>query len=441
MKKCLCILLVLVIVVASMMVGCSSSKNEESAGTENTQNSSTASQEDSGKVSNLHIMHWNDLPQEVIQKFEAENKNIKIQFEKFTVDKFMQVIKTRIAGQELPDILGAQENDFPIFVKEGIYLDITNESFLNNFYDAAKKELTDFGKGKVYAIPTNAWAMGIFINVDMFKQNGIEVPQNYDEIISAAAKFKDKGISPFVQGLKDGWTVNQMSISQFKLQMEDSSFYDKVKNGETKWTDKHMINAYKEWTDLFAGKGMMYDGSMGLTYEQAFQLFEQGKVPMWPMGTWASSLFKDKDGKDKKFSFAMDFIPQYANKAGEEAINAGTNIGAMYAISSSTKNVEAAKKFFEWLTTPENAELMVKANGCMFPVKGIDYAKVIPYGDKLVKATFDTKMVAPFDIGVDASVKAQLTVANQNLIAGISTVEKEMAEVQRVQESANQERK
>jgi len=430
----------MLILIIGIFTGCSKNDGKQADNMGSVQSSSTTGK-GSDEVVYLHIMHWNDMPQIVIQKFENDNPNIKVQFEKFTVDKFMQVIKTRIAAQELPDILGAQENDFPVFVKEGIYLDITNEDFLNNFYDSAKEELIAFGNGKAYAIPTNAWSMGIFINADMFRQNGIAIPENYDDIIAAAAKFKEKGISPFVQGIKDSWCVNQMSIPQFKLQLEDPEFYDKVKTGEAKWTDDGMVKAYQEWADLFAAKGMMYEGSMGLTYEQAYQVFEQGKVPMWPMGTWASSLFTDKDGNAKKFDFDMDFIPQYANKPGEEPINAGTAIGAMYAISASSKNVNEAKKFFDWLTKSENAELLVKTNGCLFPVKGINYSEAIPYGDKLVKATFDMKIVAPFDIGVDSAVKAQLTVANQNLLAGVSTVEKELSEVQRVQETANQERK
>ncbi len=440
MKKFMSLLLAMLIIVTGVLAGCSGTGDKGKANADKLQSGATDGNS-SDKVVNLHIMHWSDMPQGVIQKFEKDNQGFKVQFEKFTVDKFMEVIKTRIAGQELPDILGAQENDFPAFVKEGIYLDITNESFLNNFYDSAKEELIAYGKGKAYAIPTNAWSMGIFVNADMFKQNGIAIPQSYDDIITAAAKFGEKGISPFVQGIKDSWCVNQMSIAQFKLQLENPSFYDKVKTGEAKWTDEGMLKAYQEWADLFAGKGMMYEGSMGLTYEQAYQLFEQGKVPMWPMGTWASSLLKDKDGNAKKFGFDMEYIPQYANKAGEEAVNAGTTIGAMYAISASSKNTNEAKKFFEWLTKSENAGLFVKESGNLFPVKGIDYSNAIPYGDKLVKATFEMKILAPFDIGVDSAVKAQLTVANQNLLAGVSTVEKEMKEVQKVQETANLERK
>ena len=93
-----------------------------------------------------------------------------------------------------------------------IFLDITNEGLLNNFYDSAKVELIAFGNGKAFAIPTNAWSMGIFVNADMFKQNGIDIPENYDEIIAAANKFKEKGISPFVQGMKDSWCVNHQCL-------------------------------------------------------------------------------------------------------------------------------------------------------------------------------------------------------------------------------------
>ena len=400
-----------------------------------------ASTEKSTKKTQLQIVHWNNLGDDVIAKFEQENPDIEVLFEKFTVDQFMQVMKTRVASGEIPDIIGAQENDFPVFLKNGIYKDITDYDFVKRLTLNAQKELIAFGDGRIYAIPSNAWAMGIFINVDMFKQHGIKIPENYQDLHTAAQAFRQKGIAPFVQGIKDSWTVNQMFIPQFRLQVDTPQYYDNVKTGTAKWTDPEMVKAYQEWYDLFAAKGMMFEGSLGITYEQAYQLFAQGRVPMWPMGTWAAELFKDDAGKPVKLSFEMDFIPQFGNDTGEEVINAATNIGAMYSISSSTKKLDAAIRFLDWLTTRENAEFFAQKTGLLFPIQGVDFSEVVPYGNKLIPATFEVKVLNPFDVFVDPAVKQQLTVMNQNLLAGIGTVKSELEKVQKAQEIANLERK
>jgi len=389
----------------------------------------------------LHVIHWNDLPQGVIDKFEKENSGIKIQFEKFAVDKFIQVIKTRIAADEVPDILGAQEVDFRNYIKSGVYMDLTNESFMSNFDENAVKELKDFsGDGKVYSIPTNAFSVGLWINKDMFDKNSVNVPTNFDELVQAAEQLKGKGVTPFVQGVKDGWPLQQDMFSMFDVQAKDPNYYEDMKTGKHKWTDSEVKAGFQKWADLFAKKGMLIDGSMGLTYEQAYQTFEQGKVAMWPMGSWGTEFLKDKDGNAKKLPFNVDFISIKSTTASGEKIVPGTYIGAMYSVSAKTKHPQEAKKFIEFLTKPENATIFAKGNGVLFPVKGVDYAKAIPYGDKVAKTTFGDKLVRPFNMTVDASIEQRLTVTLQNILLG-STVDKELGEMQKVQETANKERK
>lgn len=50
-------------------------------------------------------------------------------------------------------------------------MDITSEKFLDNYNDLAIQELKDFsGDGKVYAVPTNAFSLGVWVNKDMFEK-------------------------------------------------------------------------------------------------------------------------------------------------------------------------------------------------------------------------------------------------------------------------------
>lgn len=395
----------------------------------------------SQKEVTLHIVHWNQLGQEVIKKFEKDNPGIKIQFEQFPVDDFIQVIKTRIAAGEVPDILGAQETDFQNYIKQGIFMDLTEENFLENYYDLAVEELKDFsGDGKVYAIPTNAFSLGVWVNKDMFKDNGIEIPSNYEELKKVAEAFEAKGIAPFVQGAKDGWPLQQGMYPMFEAQVKNPDVYEKCKTGETKWTDDVIFNAVKEWSNFFAKKGTFLDGTLGLTYEQAYQTFEQGLVPMWPMGSYATEFFKGENSITKDYPFDVDFIPIYTKDNEGKDVIPGTYIGAMYAISATTQNAEAAKTFISWLTQPENAALYAKGNGVLFPVKDMDFASVVPFGNQVAKTTLDNQLVRPFNMTVDAAIESRLSVMLQGLLAG-NSVDVEMEEMQKIQERVNAERK
>lgn len=443
MKRAICLVLSIIMLV-TLITACGSKTEDIKQDTETSnmqQNQEETKKEEQKKEVTLHIIHWNLLGKNVIDKFEKENPGIKIQFEQFPVDKFIQVIKTRIASNELPDILGAQEVDFKNYIKQGIYMDLTNENFLANYLDNVVAELKNFsGDGKVYSVPTNAFSLGIWINKDLFKENGVSIPTNYDELVKAAEDLKAKSIPPFVQGIKDGWPIQQGMYTMFEVQVQNEGVYEKCKTGEQKWTDSPIKDGFVKWGEFFGKKGIFIEGSMGLTYEQAYQTFEQGKAAMWPMGSWATEFMKDKDGNPKKLPFEVDFIPIYSVDSKGEKVIPGTYIGAMYSIAAATKNPAEAKKFFEFLTTPENAAEYAKGNGVIFPVKGIDLEAAIPYGSIVGNTTLENKLVQPFNMTVDAAIESQLTIALQNIVAGKS-VEEELAEMQKVQEKANQERK
>ncbi len=388
----------------------------------------------------LHIIHWKTLGQNVIDAFQKENPGIVIQYEQFPVDRFIQVIKTRIAANELPDILGAQEVDFPNYVKEGVYLDLSSEPFYDNYYEGALAELKAFTPdGKLYTLPTDAFMLGFWINKSLFEKNGVKIPTNYDEVVAAAAALKAKGVVPFVQGARDGWPLQQDMMSLFRLQLRRPDFYEKVKTGEAKWTDPDFVDALAIWKKDFADN--LLPNSLGVTYSQAFELFNQQKAAMWPMGSWATEFLKNSDGSPRKFDFDLGFIPLYANKAGEKLVAPGTQIGAMWAISAKSKNIEAAKKFFAFISKPANAAEFMKNGGTIMPIKGVDHGAIVP-GANLTTAVMEKIAIArPFNMTCDAAIESKLTAVLQELILGTMTSESAAAALQKVQETANRERK
>ena len=103
-----------------------------------------------------------------------------------------------------------------------------------------------------------------------------------------AEQFKNKGIPPFVEGVKDGWPVIQTMFPMFELQMSNENVFDNIAVGEAKWNEGEVRDSFHKWSDLFAKEGNLVEGAYDLTYGQAWEHFEQGIVPMWPMGSWAN---------------------------------------------------------------------------------------------------------------------------------------------------------
>ncbi len=91
MKRILC-LIISVIMVVGIFAACGAKteqKQEDTKPAAAAEKKEEPWKEEPKKETTLHIIHWNQLGKNVIEKFEKENTGIKIQLEQFPVDKFI----------------------------------------------------------------------------------------------------------------------------------------------------------------------------------------------------------------------------------------------------------------------------------------------------------------------------------------------------------------
>ena len=63
--------------------------------------------------------------------------------------------------------------------------------------------------GRTSVLPYSVMAASVIYNKEIFEEQGLEVPQTYDELIALCDQLKSAGITPFYATLKDPWTVAQ----------------------------------------------------------------------------------------------------------------------------------------------------------------------------------------------------------------------------------------
>jgi raffinose/stachyose/melibiose transport system substrate-binding protein len=63
--------------------------------------------------------------------------------------------------------------------------------------------------GRTSVLPYSVAAASVIYNVDMFEQNGLEVPTTYDEFLEVCETLEAAGITPIYSTYKDPWTVGQ----------------------------------------------------------------------------------------------------------------------------------------------------------------------------------------------------------------------------------------
>jgi raffinose/stachyose/melibiose transport system substrate-binding protein len=386
----------------------------------------------------LHIIHWSPVSRAFKEKFESQHPKINLQIESYPVDQFVKVIQNRLISGQLPDLLGAQENLFSEYIKQGVFLDLTGESFLNNYTAESLQQVRELSPlNGVFSVPTDVAWLGIWINRTIFDKYDIAIPGNYDQLFEAADKLQEHDIAPFVSGALDAWTLGQTMFSLFQLQLVEPDFYSGLKTGKTRFTDPRFIDALSKWQHDYAGH--LFKQSSQLTYQQAFEIFTSQEAAMMPMGSWATEFLQTSDGHLWDLGFQLEFIPFLGNPPGVPIQIPSSAGGGMIGIHAGSAHIEEAKQLLDFLSQPDNARLLLGQGGAISPLKGIDFEQAYPSAVYLSNVVLQYPGILPFNVKLDSVVDLQLIGSLQRLIQG-SDPSAEAEAMQHIQDKVNKER-
>lgn len=125
-----------------------------------------------------------------VEKFEAENPGIKLNLEVVSWNDVHQVVDTRIANNNAPDILNL--DTFSEFLPDNLLLPVKDWCTDELFADFFPAFMQDFLVDDVYwAVPDLASARALYYNVDMLEEVGIEVPTTWAELRDACQAILD----------------------------------------------------------------------------------------------------------------------------------------------------------------------------------------------------------------------------------------------------------
>lgn len=115
-------------------------------------------------------------------------------------------IKADFAVGNEPDvILYFTDANSHALIESGSFVDL--ETIRKDFPDFASHmndhTYTTAPDGKQYAIPTRGFYEALFCNKDLFDQYNLELPTNWENLMTAVKTFKDNGIVPFAISLSD----------------------------------------------------------------------------------------------------------------------------------------------------------------------------------------------------------------------------------------------
>lgn len=288
-----------------------------------------------------------------------EQYNIKIEMQNVTSDEYATMLKAKMAAEELPDLvmvhsISAQYDCEGSKVTADTFLDLSDIAGVEDYSESVLESVKV--NDKLYYVPLTQNTVGVLYNKQIFEENNLSIPTNYDEFMNLMDQLVELGIAPLAGSFADGWSAQIIPFVAFDnwIWRDDPEvaykLYDVSTNVSTmRWVDLgeeilSTMGLTKAWIDA----GYFTDDPLGTDANTACQLLANGQAAMFATGSWEYSVAAAASENPENIGFFA--LP--LNSADETTIlPVSSNEGL--CISASSSNIEAAKQAMELYLSAE----------------------------------------------------------------------------------------
>jgi raffinose/stachyose/melibiose transport system substrate-binding protein len=219
--------------------------------------------------------------------------------------------------------------------------------------------------GDYYALPYSRNYIGVYYNVQMFEDNGIEVPKTWQEFTDACDKLKAAGITPMgLHGKDPGRVGHTFQACTIAWAPDGVETIEKAVKGETKIADSDEFRSVFEKMKTLLSYAN--DDALALSDTQCYENFMNGQYAMLITGSYARGTIQalNPDLKLGVFPLPNDTYEDTKTLSG---------IDAAICVSAQASDEEktAAYKFLSYLAQPDNAQIFCDYDGAPSAITGV----------------------------------------------------------------------
>ena len=284
---------------------------------------------------------------QIITDFEAGNPDMRVVENQ--VAESETAIRTLLVKGKTPDVITLNANgNFGRLAQAGVFYDFRDEPALETINPAVQEILAELGnkQGEVNGLGYVNNANGVIYNRAIFEEQGLEVPETWDEFIAVCDALTAAGIAPFYGTLGDAWT-GMPSWNALGAYPAQDGFFDEMRaEGADVGPDssvsfeKDFARAMEQQSQLFS---YMQDGYRGRTYDDGNAAFANGETAMLLQGIWALSPIK---AINPDVDAAIFPYPATDDPADRLLV---TGVDIVVTMGRDTPNREEALRFIDYL--------------------------------------------------------------------------------------------
>lgn len=280
-----------------------------------------------------------------VKEYSSVAPNVTVELESFKGDgDYLQAMKVRSSADELPDILELKPNWINDFKDQLLPLDGASYLSKNKY---ASKYTVD---GKVLAVPTVAFPELVYYRPSVFSELNLQVPTTWPQFLDVLNKIKADGkYIPYAMGGKDAWPDYPFNEFLPHILSGDENYLSNMATQDEPFSkDTAFYKGFKQIEQMYEADVMGPD-PLGISWDQATDLFTSKKAAIVAAGTWFVPTFETKTGStDDLAAFPMPYRPDES-----QPLKLMTFTDHFYGLASGGKHTEEAKAFLEWFYSPE----------------------------------------------------------------------------------------
>jgi raffinose/stachyose/melibiose transport system substrate-binding protein len=300
-------------------------------------------------------------------EFEAANPGVTVDMSIVNADDIPTVNQTRLNAKDIdvttitvtgfanpvqPYMTDADTPYWQQLIEAGLLMDLSDQDFIQNYDDAAVEDGSF--DGSVYSVNLGRTIYsGMFVNLDLLGEVGVEVPTTWDELVAACDAVIDAGSKCMIAGGQDAWPVFVGSYGLLgALYPDQQALVEGLWTGDAAWNDEQGTELFEKYA---AYAGLLDAESAGLTGDSAAQRYTAGDVAFGPMGAWNAGPIDD--GAE----FEWTYIPFPGS---DDAADNQTLFGKYdmaFAVSADTPVEDIATAYLAAFSEPDNYNAFANA--------------------------------------------------------------------------------
>ena len=330
----------LTIITALSVAGCSNGSSSQDTSNSNSDDKTT-----------VKLVVWSSGAAENFQKgadaFNQRQDKINFEVEMQTGD-YSQYLGAKVASEDLPDMFFLNPySQVQQFAENDRILDLSDQDFNSKIYDSAKAACTY--DGKTYAYPMCVEMLGIYYNVDLFQEAGIDkVPTTFAELEEACEKLQANNITPFAATYKDSWTLNHLfSCLQGNAVEDATTWIDEMNSGTGSFKTSKSDEVFRFMDLMKENSGSNY---MDSDSTAGYNAFASGEAAMIASGEFS---LLNVESVNPDLNVGLFGIPS-TDDSNDAKLD--VDVGICIAVNKNTPHLEETLEVLDYISDNTDTE-------------------------------------------------------------------------------------